>query len=252
MNCTRKESNYYSELVNLIEHYQNENVKYSIIEKEISIDVNHFNIAQYFSLFDKLILEEGYRLKLCYVNYGKSGFPKIFSVKDDKQIDSTSIYSTLFYQLNDSINILNEEIYFNNYSFVDSLLNPMNHLKIEDSKKGYFQFLIIYLIGDNFALFWHSNYGNNSLILSKKSLDDILKSKNNFINLNNNQKNEAKKINPSPKITMKKDTCYIRIINFSPWKGFESVEYGINRKFPHKVKYLSCKILVEYDCGIMF
>lgn len=161
--------------------------------KPVEIDPGSFNINVYLKLFDKLSLSSELECHL-YSNYDTdSGSPLLYVrpktfneeayidhrlVQYNLHIDSIISKKEIEFKKNglaeDKVrrmteryenmkNCLTKDNALAGFAF-DSLNRACNHLTPEDSKLGYLQYLLFHKAGEAFALYWHSYYGEKSII----------------------------------------------------------------------------------------
>jgi len=219
------------------------------------IDSTTINLDTYFQIFDKLKIEPNFKLNYYYQSNYLEGFPIFLALKQKESLDSILLrfkeYQPPEIFMGDSIDgktIISNEFY--NYATTE--LNPMPHIVVEDSKMGYFQYLIFYLIGDRFCLFWHATRKD---ILCTKSYLLIkvkdLAAKDESNNFSKVQKRRSKRIFPQPEIKLEKDNCSIELVEFDERYGFSKSKYFINRQFPHSIKLITTRVIVPYSSNII-
>jgi len=194
-----------------------------------------FDISQYLKVFDNLSLENGWILDCFYFYNGDAGKPIFFARRNMQNRDSLikSFENRAIYNYTDSIDIL-------------------DHIKINNSEKGFYQFLIFTVIGDEFAKFAHSNYGNTEIICSKRALKDIINRNDAFHDFDSQLKKKIEKIDYRTKYNEYKDSVTFRFVTFNAWYGFAENKVSIRKEFPHKLKLFNDSLLIEYNCGIRF
>ena len=251
---------------------QHINKEYSASENEYFCNVD---FKEYFKIFDKLHVAPNWKLESYYYAPGGGGRP-VFIAFEKNDIVGDRIY----HMLHDSVRTVNptpvlsndlaEEIFKYNGS-----INYLNSIEIADNPMGYFQFVVFALIGDNYCLFWHSNYSELEIITSKEQLLKLTKRKNDFYyKFSKKDKNSPTptepnpnelhwsdntmdidrvlQIDPSPIVTIGKDAVEVSIVTLGPWEGFISRTYSISKSFPHVLTPIKSDTLIPYHCGIMF
>jgi hypothetical protein len=63
---------------------------------------------------------------------------------------------------------------------------------------------------------------------------------------------QARGIDLEPRVEFQDDTVRVRLVTFSKWGGFSEEVYSASKAFPHRFLNVETKVLVPYDCGIMF
>jgi hypothetical protein len=108
-------------------------------------------------------------------------------------------------------------------------------------------------MGAQFALFWHANYNDAEIVCTKKSIKDILQRNDKpFYHFDWDFKSCAKRIDPAPSVSLEAGKAIVRVVTFTKWGGFIEHKFHVSRQFPHKIINDDKKVLVYYDCGVMY
>lgn len=238
-NFTKKKSapiesnyeNYYDYFIQKVRYEQNQsNLRIDSLQGNLQID-----LKKYIQTFDNLSIEKGWLLDYYYFYNADAGRP-IFYIREST-CNKDSLLKT-----------------FDNYGifkYSDSI-EVIDHLKTNNKKTGLYQLLIFNLIGEDFAKFWHSNYGNLEIICSRRTVNELANRKDEFHNFDSETKKRLLEVDYLPAVKEYKDSITYRILIFNSWDGlFENI-YSINKHFPHKIKMIKDSALVKYNCGIMF
>ena len=206
----------------------------------------------YFKTFDCIYVEEGWVIDCYYYYNSESGYPVIYVRKTQKNIHVL-------------LSHIDNGGYNNNLAIFDycSTVKTFDHLKVTDLKIGLFQLLILQLIGDHFALFWHSLYSRIDIICSKRDLDKILKKiefdsgiSTTIQNINNLHYSEeitaVQNINCFPIIEENTESITYKLLIFRERSGLSEKTYTVKKIFPHTITLINEKLLVHYDCGICY
>jgi len=191
----------------------------------------------YFKTFDCIYVEEDWVIE-CYYYYGyDSGYPVIYVRKTPEDI-------------NVLLSHIDNNGYHNNLGIFEycSKVKAFDHLKVSDIKKGLFQLLIFQLIGDHFALFWHSLYNRIDIICSKRDLNKLLKKKM----FTDKQNEKIQNINFFPFIEENTESITYKLLIFSEWIGLTEKTYNVKKIFPHTISLINEKLLVHYDCDTYY
>ena len=201
-----------------------------------TLDTAKFKLKEYYSLFDKIKMEKGWKLQFFYHYDGMGGWPLFIAIRENQSFEN------IFKDNTDSRAVRR---------YADSI--PVtDHMIIDPSAMGYFQYLVFLLKGSNFALHWHSGYEHMDLLCSEKAMNELASQENDFIRFTKEEKSKLKKLDPRPVFEETADTCYVQLHYFNPWLGVTKRKYAISRKFPHRLKYGQEEVLMKYSCGIRF
>jgi hypothetical protein len=131
----------------------------------------------------------------------------------------------------------------------------LDHIWSDGTEEGYFQWILLSLMGDQFYLYWHAGYHDEEIIASQARLEAIVQemSETGFgIPFNKTQQRQALKIDPAPEVEIGEEAVTVRVVSFSKWGGFTEWIFTLSRATPHRVLDLETNNLMEYDCGVMF
>jgi hypothetical protein len=196
----------YCDFINKVQAYQ-DSVK--LFErkndriKPVEVDSTSFDTNLYMKLFDKLSLPVGLECHL-YSNYNTDlGSPTLYlRSKTFDEIEYINKKIVQYCQSIDSViskkilefkkdNLSEERVsrMMKYYEFqkiclnkdnalasfaLDSMNRACDQLVPEDSMLGYLQYLFFHQFGEEFALYWHSNYRAKSILCSKKDVNSFL------------------------------------------------------------------------------
>ena len=122
-----------------------------------------------------------------------------------------------------------------------------DHIRIDGTKEGFFEFAVLRAMGSQFYLYWHSARGATKIICSQESLLALLEASP---QLPSDIKLKAQDLNVVPVIEVGDDSVVVKIVIFSNWGGFIQKSYTISQDYPHRVVQVESETLVEYDSGI--
>jgi hypothetical protein len=184
-----------------------------------------FKIMRIFEFLDHLSMLPGYQLAYSY--YYQSSFagnPTLYACEAP------------FYGTPDSTNCHRNHLYY---------------VVTDGSELGYLQFILLYVMGDQFYIYWHADYGKDKLLVATdEALTAILlEIEDSF---NDQQIAQAGLIDPQPRVAIGEDTVTIRVVWFTKFGGIFESTYQVNKDHPHTTKMLETNSLLEYDCGIMY
>lgn len=193
-----------------------------------------FDINDYFTVLDRLSVEEGYKLDYVYQYDGMGGYPVLYTYPADQEPLLT----------------------YAGYSEKYSEATPRDYLErivIEDTPEGYLQAAILDVTGRQFYLFWHANYNDWRIICDSESLEALLTADNGFGSpISEEVQAQAREIDVTPVVELDEDTTQVTVIMFTNWGGFYRTTFTISRDYPREVFTSGGGNVVYYDCGIMF
>lgn len=237
----------------------------------MNIDTNTFNLKDYMSIFSKLTPEPGYILEYIYNYSWDGGVPLLYARRNNfekgeyisgererirvrwdsimnvrvekiengdwkeeeknKQIERTKRLCMYMREVSDE-RILQEFAW-------DSTNRAVRHLSPVDNKMGYFQLLIFNLYDNNFALWWHANYGYRFPVYKKEQIEFLIKE--------NREEDfsiwfDEKEIIPlltenlKPQVKMEHARCLITLYVFYADDGLYRKTYSVSRTTPYLIK----------------
>ena len=196
---------------------------------------SEFDVNEYFGVLDHLSMEPGYVLDYVYIYDGMGGSPVLFARPEDHPAPATYAEYAAALEAGD----------------VDA--HYPSRVQVDGTEEGFFQFVVLNEIGGQFYLFWHAIYFDTVIVCDPETIEDIVSRPDDYgIPFTRKQKRAVRAIDPAPVVEMGDDSVVVEVIMFSDWGGFARGSYEINKSFPHTVLDSDYKVLVEYDCGIMF
>jgi len=131
--------------------------------------------------------------------------------------------------------------------------NYMDSIRVDDTEEGFFQFIVLRIMGNQFYQYWHAGYNDHRIICDRAGLEAILSEPNEFgyiISLP--VQIRARLLKVEPIIEFSDDAVTVQVIVFTKWGGFFRRSYTISRDFPHTILEEKTETLVPYDCGVRF
>lgn len=246
------------------------------VQKQISLDHDtttdeytcDIDFDSYFKSFDRLSIATNWKLESHYRHFGDAGRPLLLAFEEgDKLGDSIQKELNKSFKGEEFAGMLDYQVSKKLFAYQDSV-EYLNCIQITNDKMGYFQYVIFALIGGNYCKFWHSNYGEMSIITSKKQLKELTELEDDFFYKFSSKKDEiyinghlnkqtmlkenVLQIEPQPEVILNKDYTTVRIVTLSPWAGFLERTFKVSRTFPHELEQIKLDTLIEYNCGILF
>jgi len=196
-------------------------------KEEIKKLKEEFNLQNYFNILDKIWVEEGYKFSFEYYKEHLGSEPILVTYPEGNPPDNESLK-------------LNSDKY-------------LEHIQLDGTPESYLQYIILKIIGGQFALGWHANYNDTEIIFTSKNVSEII---NNVAKKYNSFEPEAKEkaltIDPLPEFKIEKNHVSLKITLFSKWGGFIKKTYHIESTPPNKIEEIGKRTLVEYHCGINY
>jgi hypothetical protein len=193
---------------------------------------DEFEVSAYFDVLDRLSMQPGYLLDYVY------------------WYDDLGAHPVLYARLAD-------EPPFENYStYITTRGEPphayIDHIQVDGSPEGFFQLIVLRLMGEQFYLYWHATMNDATLITGQTSLDAHRK----VVEANCSEPFDpvlagASQLTLEPRVTFEGDLVVVRIHVFSGFSGLLQKTLSISREFPHTIVDESTEMLLEYFCGVV-
>ena len=195
---------------------------------------DEFDVNQYFDVLTHIFMREGYSLDYVYQNDSLGGFPLLFARPTD-----LAPYASI------------EDV-----SETMQAADFRQYLDIEDVQQGYFEYVVLSIMADQFYLIWHANYNDTEILCNRNEVNDLISQINadgfgNKFNLAQQAKARVMR-DIEPVVNLTGDVATVQIITFTKWGGFYRETYTITRSFPHTITDLKQENILPYDCGILF
>lgn len=230
------------EFINKVQAYQN-SVKLNRRSPNNEIDSATFNLDTYINFFDKLQLEPNKKHFLSYLDGGLGGEPHLFIANKDFNLDNY-LDQKVPYRWWRSKFREQELKWIERHNFLfDSSNQARLNLTPVNTEVGLLQYLFFYQFGEQFALFWHSNYDEKYVVCSKDQIKKIIKeySENEIFSSDKFELKRLEEMNPEIHIELKEDLAIITWIECETHWGIFKKTYSINRSSPYNV----CKLTEE-------
>jgi hypothetical protein len=193
-----------------------------------------FDVMQYFSVLDKLSLKPGYVLDYVYHYDQMGGNPLLYARPADQAPYATEADLPAGYDR----------------------LGYLDYIQAGDTPDGYFQFVVLAMMGNQFYKLFSINYNDSEIVCEKTDVKRIVSSLNtgNFgYRISIVSWIKALLLNDvGPTVNIGVQTVEVRLVTFTLWGGFYLKTYTISRSSPHTILNVDENNLVPYDCGVMF
>jgi len=222
-----------ADIVSLVENIQPGDIPDHLLETGRK-QGTEFDAIQYFDVLTHVSMQEGYTLDYVYQTDSLGAFPILYV----RSVDQPPFASM-------------EDIPEN-----AELPDFREYLDIEDVEQGYFEFVVMDIMANQFYLSWHANYNDTQIVCSDEHVNEIISAVNagDFgMKFDLAQQAKARTMkNIEPVVRLTDDVASVEVVTFTKWGGFYRLTYTISRGFPHTIIDIKEENLVPYDCGVMF
>ena len=195
-----------------------------------------FDVARYFEALPRLSMEPGYVLDYVYYMDGFGGLPWLYARPAE-----TPRYAT----------------------FADwSKANPgmkndayLQRVRADGTPEGYFQYVVLAMLGGEFYLYWHAAAGEIEIIAGQAALETLLAD---LANPKSGKAmpaadiSQARKISVEPQVEIGAEKVTVKLISFSRSRGFIQNTLTFNKAFPHTIQERKQDMLIQYNWGIVY
>jgi hypothetical protein len=192
-----------------------------------------FDPNQFFSVLTHLSMAPGYSLDYVYHRDGLGAFPILYARP----------LSQPRYATEAALAAAGDEV------------NYLDFVQTDGSAEGYFELVVLSMMGNQFYLDWHANYNDTRLVCNRTQAIEIAQSLNDGFGypmplVDRFRIHLLRGVEPAVEIG--EQTVQVRVVTFSHWGGFSRVTVSIHRSFPHTILDIQEQVLIPYDCGIRF
>jgi hypothetical protein len=196
---------------------------------------DEFDVNQYFNVLTHISMSEGYALDYVYQNDDLGGYPLLYA----RPVDQDPLVSTADISEN------------------TEWLNFQEYLNVEDTEQGYFDYVVMDIMANQFYLFWHANYNDSHIVCNRQQVYDIVAQLSSgdvgCVVIDPAQQSKVRTLmNIVPVVRLTGDTAVVEIVTFTKWGGFYRLTYTISREVPHKIIDVEQENILPYDCGVTF
>ena len=195
---------------------------------------DEFDANQYFTVLPHISMRGDYVLDYVYISESLGGSPLLYA-----RPESQAPYASM------------EDVPENM-----QLPDFHEYLEVEDIEQGYFEYVVLNTMANQFYLDWHALYNDTEVVCGSDEVNAIIAdisdgSFGNPLDIPGQVKARAMN-NIEPAVKLTEDTAIVEVILFTKWGGFYRQTYTISRSFPHTIIDTKSENIVPYDCGVMF
>ena len=210
-------------------------------DADIPRDRIPFDINQYFTVLKHLNMEPGYALDYVYLLSGNGGRPVIYARGADSEPFST--YSDFLAakgtgQRDDPM------------ASGDKV--PGERIWTDGTAEGFFEWVVLQIIGGQFYLFWHAGYDDVKVICDTAAFESLVSELARSEPLSPEAEREARRIDFTPTVRFEDTQVTVRVVTFTKWGGFAEQTYTLSREPPVTIIAKGGRGLVGYDSGMRF
>ena len=195
---------------------------------------DEFDANRYFEVLTHISMREGYVLDYVYQSDDLGGYPLLYA----RPVDQAPYASP------------------GDIPNGTELPGFQDHLAVDDTEQGYFEYVVLDMMANQFYLYWHAYYNDYEIVCNRAEVNEIVAqvSSGDFgYAMDAGQQARARALqNIEPTVSLSEDAATVRVVTFTKWGGFYRETYTISREFPHAIIDIQHDNVVPYDCGIAF
>lgn len=208
-----------------------------------------FDVNDYFSVFDHLSMEPGFTLDYVYLRDLAGARPVVYARKINEEP----------FESYEGFVMANQSTTQGSYERIRHSDDYLKHVRIDDTPEGYFQFVALLIMEDQFYLWWHANYNDTRIVTSEvkafAAFADRISNRYRRSNEPTTPKDQAVKekiprLDYTPTVILKDQSAIVRYVVFSEWGGFSEVRVTVKRGFPHSILHSWSKTRIRYWSGV--
>jgi len=251
-----------------VQDYQ-DSVKIKFNGNEDQIDSNTFNLNTYLNYFDKLSVQLDQKVGIYYFDNFLDGKPYLYAIKKsqtfDRVIDSLTSHKVIIENRRVKLKKNHAIFWYINNEKAKNILIP------EDSELGFLQYLFFNVMGEQFALKWHSNYDEKYIICDHDqlvNLRDRLGDQKSYSEMRTSDQEVEIELEPFTvdrteleilinhpaqiNITHNPDFYYITWLENRTHSGIYECTYKIDRNKPYRIETISENLLLHIYINFIY
>lgn len=204
-----------------------------------------FNVSALLSAFHRLSLQSGRTLDYVYYMGNGGGWPVLYSRAHTA--DPFESYQSLTNALPHA-----EAKGWLANSWPPSYRFYVDDVRTDGSADGFFQLVVLYLMGDQFLHLWHDGYHDERIVCSREGLNALfldLDKESHAARMSDHARGAARELELSPAVHFEPETASVSVVIFTKWGGFQRRAYRISRTPPHVILEERRTELIGYHCG---
>ena len=213
-----------------------------LMRKDAHKQGTEFQTSRFFHHLPHLSMAEGYVLDYVYAYGGLGGEPILYARKiNDPPLKTLGAYAEHF-QLQ--------------VRWPHKDLSYLEKIVVKDSQEGFFQLVVLQVMGNQFYQFWHCKYNDDVIVCEAevfKSLWRRLEAPGiEMVDIPDDVKREAAAVDCTPQVVSFRDRVVVEVVIFSKWKGVVRRAHTIARRYPHRILAEKEDVLVPYNWGVNY
>jgi hypothetical protein len=137
----------------------------------------------------------------------------------------------------------------------------LDHLQVDGSPQGYFQYVALSIVDDQYQLYWHGLYNDTTIVTSKEEARGLLQAAAQGLGASRDEASLKARnpfnallstIDSTPWVRISDGEAEVRLITFTKWGGFYEIRVTLSFDFPHAVLDSRSRLRFPYNCGVLY
>lgn len=126
-------------------------------------------------------------------------------------------------------------------------------VRTDETPEGYVEYVLLYLLGDQFYLWWHSASRDLRVLCDREALRSAVEAADNFcMEMPEEVIRQALAVEPRAQVELGEERVIVRLHVFSKWGGLYRATYQVGSEPTPGVLSQQSENLVEYYCPVVF
>jgi hypothetical protein len=206
-----------------------------LLAQDAALQGDEFDPNDYFRVLQHVTMEPGYVLDFVYRYESLGGQPVLYARRAGEP---------RFLRLSE---------YYAARGAGPDRFEWLNHVQADGTPEGYFELVLLRVMGGQFYLWWHADYFDDVIVAHPDRVDEVLAGMQGFCQeMPAASQRQARRLDFAPRVQLQAQTVEVEVVTFSKWGGFYLETFVLQRDFPHEVRDSGYRELVPFDCGVMF
>lgn len=210
-----------------------------------------FDINEYFTVLTNIEMEDVWVLDYVFYDYYTGSNPIIY-VREENHEPFKNYEEYIIAKEADTV----ARNQYDLVTLIKDIGNGIyeNKIRINGTKEGFFEYVVLQKLGGQFYLSWHSLYNDTKIICDPVRIDDVVRDieNENLREIPADILEKARSLNYEPVISFQDDLVKVSIMIFTKWGGFERLTYTIEREYPHNIIDVQKEVILGYNCGLTY
>mgnify|MGYP001818240246 CR=1 FL=1 len=110
------------------------------------------------------------------------------------------------------------------------------HIQVDDTEDGFFQLVLLVVMGGQFYLFWHALYNDTTIVCTQAALEALFAEWNDrLFSIPSRVLEQARGFDLAPAVEMGADRVLVRVVQFTKWGGLGAQDLPTAASVPPRI-----------------